>query len=264
MRHRSRPPAPATGTILGLAAHNRRHHFRQAVRSLAYVKVDSSNGGVVRDVSESGIATQPLSPLQPGQKVQLRIDLPGPNLRLETEGRVAWFDPSGQAGIQFLELAPRSRHLLKQWIFAQLLADAYRSAGAVPAELLFSQSSRTAIRLDEGTARSGRLAVERGRSSQLKLLGLPMSLKSFSTLVDGMVLLCAVLLFSVVALTLTDTLPAWPVATLLLAGATAIFLALYWFLFSFWFGVTPGGRLAELAGLDVRKRRSGEERVRFR
>jgi hypothetical protein len=265
MRHRSRSAAPATGTILGLTQQNRRRHFRHTIRRLAYLKVDSTNGGVLRDVSEFGVATQPLAALHLDQRVQLQIDLPGPHLQFAAEGRVVWTDPSGQAGIEFLELVQPSRHLLKEWIFAQLLAEAARSAGNT-AQLLFSAPSRPAIRLDEAALRSQRRLAQQHQFHRLRLLWVPLSLRGFSVLVDGLVLLCAVLLFSVVALTLTDTLPPWPVASLLELGVAAIFAALYWFLFSMWFGITPGRRLAELACRDaVRRRDRGEEdRARFR
>lgn len=261
-----RPAAPATGTILGLTPQSRRRHFRQTIRNLAYVKLDSTNGGVLRDVSEVGIATQALTALHPDQRVQLRIDLPNPHLHFEAEGRVAWTDPSGQAGIEFLDLAVRSRRLLKEWIFAQLLADAYRSAGNTAAELLFSESPLPAIHLDEPAVRPNRFSAHKGQFARLRLLWFPVSLRGFSTVVDGLVLLCAVLLFSVVTLTLTDTLPSWPVAALLALGVTAIFAALYWFLFSVWFGITPGRRLADLACRDamIRMGSREEDRTRFR
>src|SRR5262245_44208096 len=104
MRHRSRPEAPATGTILGLVPENRRRRFRQAIRHLAYVQVNSTSVGVVRDVSEFGIATQAVSSLQENQPVNLRLDLPSPRLRFESDGRVAWNSPSGEAGIEFTNL----------------------------------------------------------------------------------------------------------------------------------------------------------------
>ena len=163
-------------------------------------------------------------------------------------------------------MAVRSRRLLKEWIFAQLLADAYRSAGNTAAELLFSESPLPAIHLDEPAVRPNRFSAHKGQFARLRLLWFPVSLRGFSTVVDGLVLLCAVLLFSVVTLTLTDTLPSWPVAALLALGVTAIFAALYWFLFSVWFGITPGRRLADLACRDAMRRMGSreEDRTRFR
>jgi hypothetical protein len=259
MRHRSRPVPAPTGTILGLTAQNRRRHYRHSLRNLAYVKLDASNGGVVRDVSEVGIATQALGTLQANQQLRLRIDLPSPQLHLEAEGRVAWIDASGEAGVELVNLSAHSRRLLKDWIFAQLLAESCRITGNA-GELLFSDSSRPAIRL-QAEASTQQAKVHENR---FQLLWFSTSSSSFSRLVDGMVLLCAVLLFSVISLTLTDTLPSWPVAVLLTAGVAAIFSALYWFLFSAWFGTTPGRRLAELSGRASTERPPLPGRSRFR
>jgi hypothetical protein len=252
----SRSHQAGTASVETLAPPNRRRHHRQKLRNLAYVKVDSSNGGILLDVGESGMATRVVAPLLPDQPVHLRVDLPDPRLHFEAEGRVAWIDSTGQTGIELLELSPRSGGLLKEWLFTQLLADAQRLHTNSAAELLFSDTSRPAIRLDPQVASS---------PPALRLLGLPVSTHGFARLVDGMALLCAVLLFSVLSLTMTDVLPSWPIAAALIFGACGIFALLYGFLFSVWFQGTPGMRLAELAGRGsarwVRKR---EDQTRFR
>src|SRR5215510_2976935 len=87
----------------------RRQYPRITLRSLAYVKLDHANGGIIRDLTESGIAIQAVGPLEPGQEVALRFDLLSPRVRIETRGRVAWADPGGQGGIEFSGLPPRMR-----------------------------------------------------------------------------------------------------------------------------------------------------------
>src|SRR5262252_5322456 len=99
----------------------RRYH-RQRVHSLAYVNVDHGNGGIVRDVTEAGIAIQAVARLHTDQQVFLRFELLNPRLRIEATGRVAWADSTGQAGIEFLALPQRSRRLLRDWIFGHVLA----------------------------------------------------------------------------------------------------------------------------------------------
>jgi hypothetical protein len=196
------------------------------------------------------------SPLRPDQPVHLRVDLPDPRLHFEAEGRVAWADSTGQTGIELLEFPPRSARLLKDWLFTQLLADAQRLHGNTAAELLFSDTSRPAIRLARPRAPA---------QKPLRLLWLPVSTIGFARLVDGLALLCAVLLFSVLALTMTDVLPSWPIAAALLFGVSGIFALLYGFLFSVWFRTTPGTRLAQLAGRGSAMRRSkGDDQTRFR
>jgi hypothetical protein len=185
-------------------------------------------------------------------------------VRFEAGGRVAWADSLGQAGIIFVNLAPRSRQLLKEWLFTQILADAHRAVGD-DAELLFSSIPRPAIRLEQ-TLPSFYPVPLNTESPSVRLLWFHVSALRFSRLVDGTALFCAVLLFSLLAFVLTDILPSWPFVVALLLGTAAVFAALYWFVFAVWFGVTPGGRLAELAMAELAKNacRPEAERTRFR
>lgn len=237
------------------APHERRRRRRHKLRNLAYVQLNSSNGGILLDIGESGMAARAVTPLESGQSVHLRVDLPDPRLHFEAEGRVAWLDSAGQTGIELLELSRRSGRLLKDWLFTQVLADAERLQGNTAAELLFSPSSRPAIRIQRP------LPLRK----PLRLLGLPVSAQGFARLVDGLALLCAVLLFSVLSLTLTDALPSWPIAAALLFGVSGIFALLYGCLFSLWFRTTPGKRLSELAGRSPGRGPLRQEReTRFR
>jgi hypothetical protein len=252
----SRSHRAASVEIVEPAAPKRRRHHRQKLRNLAYVKLDSTNGGILLDIGESGMATRVLSPLNLDQPVQLRVDLPDPRVHLEAEGRVAWVNSTGLAGIEFLESSPRSGRLLKEWLFTQLLANAHRLRDNTADELQFSTSSRPAIRLSPRPAPA---------TKPLRLLWLPVSAPGFARLVDGLALLCAVLLFSVLSLTLTDVLPSWPIAAALLFGVSGIFALLYGFLFSMWFRTTPGQRLAEMAGrASSRGTPRREDQTRFR
>ena len=64
---------------------------------------------------------------------------------------------------------------------------------------------------------------------------------------------------------MTNLLPTWPLTLALAIGITAIFVALYWFLFVFWIGATPGERLARLAWLESENGAPGDEvEARFR
>ncbi|MGH9500416.1 MAG: PilZ domain-containing protein [Terriglobales bacterium] len=239
-----------------LVAPERRRHRRQKLRNLAYAKLDSDNGGILLDICESGMAAHVLSPLHPEQPVRLRVDLAEPHVHLQAEGRVAWTNSAGLSGIELLELPPRSARMLKEWLFTQLLADAHRLRDNAAGELLFSNASRPAIRLDRPSPPA---------QKPLRLLWLPVSAPGFARLVDGMALLCAVLLFSVLSLTLTDVLPSWPLAVALLLAVGGIFTLLYGFLFSLWFKTTPGKRLAELAARSSARRvKTKEDQTRFR
>src|SRR5438034_8998016 len=105
-------------------APRRRQYPRYTLRSLAYVKLDQGNGGIVRDLTESGIAIQAVAPMQPGQEISLRFDLLSPRVRVETRGRVAWADSNGQSGIQFDPLPVRLQKSIRDWLLLQMLSAA--------------------------------------------------------------------------------------------------------------------------------------------
>src|SRR4029077_6769401 len=150
-------PSPRADAV-GLTPLGRRRRYRHQIQSLAYVNLDQANGGVIRNLGDAGLAIQAVAPLYINQQVFLRFDLANPRVRVEATGRVAWADPVGQAGVEFLTVSPRSRRLLKEWIFIQLLAarppsprDARFFQGKSSqeaAELVFSSVARPAIRLE--------------------------------------------------------------------------------------------------------------------
>ncbi len=104
-----RVATPPQTKVVGLTPVGRRGHYRHQIQTLAYVNVDQSNGGVIRNLGDSGMAIQAVSPLYVNQQIFLRFDLPNPRVRLEAKGRVAWADPVGQAGVEFLAHITASR-----------------------------------------------------------------------------------------------------------------------------------------------------------
>jgi hypothetical protein len=221
--------------------------YRHKLRTLAYVNVGST-AAILRDLSLSGLAIQAATKMSVGEQIELRLDLPNPRCRLEAVGRVVWTDSTAQAGVEFVTLSARAQSLLSQWIFSQLLTDVSRIAGE--GELLFSTAARPAIRLEQTRVLPSFLPAEED-SSRLPLLGFVVSPARFARIVDSLVLLCSVLLFSLISLFLIDILPAWPFTLAFLFAATVLFGVLYWLVFGIWFGTTPGSRLAALAGASV-------------
>src|SRR5690348_8704440 len=148
-------PAPASHAFSkDPAMRRRRRHYRHQIQTLAYLNLDQSNGGVIRNLGDSGIAVQAAASLRTDQQVFIRFDLANPRVRVEGTGRVAWADPMGQAGIEFLSLSRRARRGLKQWVFSQLLTSAQAAAdlhflsSGDTGELLFSSAPRPAIRVE--------------------------------------------------------------------------------------------------------------------
>lgn len=236
--------APALANV----AQRRRCYPRYTLRSLAYVKLDQGNGGIVRDLTESGAAVQAVAPLRLGQPVTLRFDLLSPRVRVEAHGHVAWADANGASGIQFQPLPPRMRSAVRDWLLLQMLSAASISgrdtifASPDPQFMFSSEPAHPSIVMDLHALEP---QLEEGRF-RWGLLSL--SIGSFSLLLDSLVLLCAVLLFSTSSLAIMGSMPAWPLAAALLITSSTIFVAVYSLLFSdFLCGATPGRRLAILA-----------------
>ena len=237
------------------ACPRRRRHPRQMLRSLAYVKLDQANGGIIRDLTESGMAIQAVGRLQPGQELDLRFDLISPKVRVDARGRVAWADAGGQAGIQFLGVTPRVQRALRDWLLLQMLAGAAASGrdsifSPAGMELTFSAAPQSVI-VVEAPADSPR--VDWGLFS--------LSARSFSVFVDAVVLACAVLVFAISSIAVMGGVPEWPLAMAALLTATTILVAVYLTLFSDWlWGATPGRRLAGMAAEPARE--EGVQRFR--
>jgi Tfp pilus assembly protein PilZ len=244
---------------VGLSPLGRRRHYRHQIQSLAYVNLDQGNGGIIRNLGDSGIAIQAVAPLYINQQVLLRFELANPRVRIEATGRVAWVDPAEQAGMEFLSLSQRSARLLKEWIFTQLMASAHHAAGdssllygkslEEAAELVFSSGARPAIRLaPKATAAPLSQTERQPRDVRLPWFPFAISAPALSRLVDGLILLSAVLLFALICMAMVGVVPPWPLALVMGVGVAAVFTFLYRFLFLFWMGGTPGDWLAGLSG----------------
>ncbi len=228
----------------------RRRCPRQTLRTLAYVNLNQGNGGIIRDISETGLAVQAVGALRAGQEVSLRFDLFSPKVRVDTRGRVAWAEPNGQAGIELLETSPRARRALRDWLLTQMLASAVISGRdsifsvVREDELTFSPTAPAPIVLQPVAAGISPAVVT--DHSWFRF-----SERNFAMLLDTVVLLCAVLLFSISSIVVMGGVPAWPLAVPLLITTATIFVAVYLILFSDSLcGATPGARLARMASTN--------------
>jgi hypothetical protein len=259
---------------------NRRQHYRHDVSSLAYVRLDQANGGVIRDLSEAGMAVQAVACLQAGQVVHMRFELLKPRVRIEANGMVAWADATGQAGLRFLDLSPQMRRVVKEWVFTELLAAASELVpirapifGVGEGEydgLVFSAAPVSSIRLAQpnphgepaqldGHDAAGELPIP------LSWWPVNISPRFFAAFVDSMIVISAVLLFSVIAVETTGVFPTWPVAVAFATLTTLVFACLYRGLCATLIGVTVGRHLARLAGEDLHWAQKPEEHApRFR
>jgi hypothetical protein len=77
---------PSAGSAPAAAQLRRRSQPRFPMHSLAYVRLHENNGGIIRDLTESGIAVQAVIPLQPGESLPIRFELFSPRVKVETSG----------------------------------------------------------------------------------------------------------------------------------------------------------------------------------
>src|SRR5262249_9737385 len=86
--------------------------------------------------------------------------------------------------------------------------------------------------------------------------------RAFALLLDTVVLLCAILFFSICSIVVMGGVPALPLAVPLLITTATIFVAVYQILFSDSLcGATPGARLARMASSNRPEEEAGQ---RFR
>jgi len=94
----------------------RRKKLRKKPLSLVYVELASSNGGMLRDLSEEGFAVRAMIPLRAGQKTPFAFSL-GESARIEGEGLVDWIEENGRiAGVKFVNIPTTARDLIDEWL----------------------------------------------------------------------------------------------------------------------------------------------------
>jgi len=257
----------------------RRVRRRHELRSLTYVTLGESNGGVIRDLNRDGIGVQAASALNSGQRLQMRFELTHPRLRVDALGEVAWGNSDAKCGIRFLDLSPRMAGRIDEWIFGNLLENASRPSpqaavlpfskpvtdGAEDDGLIVSPATSKVIELAArpepldplrryGDAEAGSVAT-----SELDWLSQPLSGRGIAWTVNALAVLAALLLFVLVFLSVTREAPKWPFA--LAAGAVIFVATAYWGFFKLFGGISPGTWMARLAGYDEQEE---EEAARFR
>ena len=251
-----------------------RNRYRHELRTLTYVTLDGANGGIIRNLNRAGVAVQAVSPLRKEQRVRMRFELRHPRVRLDVYGSVIWANSSGQCGIRFVDLPERTGHQVNEWIFSHLLEAAARvaddeqltyrevrrsavrdrTASAETNALTFSCSARPAIRLDYGRAGAPAEAEpylgnedadrEVQKRAELNWFLRPVSGRTMTRLVDGLVMFAALLLFIFIFLLIAHELPPWPLAVTGGVIAATSIVACYRALFVLMGGPTLGARLA--------------------
>ena len=262
-----------------------RVHYRHELRALTYVTFDEANGGIIRNLTHNGAAIQAVAALQPNQIIRLRFELRHPRLRVEAQSEIMWANPAGQCGVRFLDVSPRMARQINEWILANLLESIPQHAGqngsifapvlpiaeaaAEDDGLLVSPTSRKVISLRPQTLprlpSATYLAAERSDPSlQLDWLSQPLSGRSLAWTVDSLIVVAAILIFSLVFLSITHELPKWPRNVEVAFGAAVFVAALYWGFFHLVAGASMGSRLARLTGHELEEDEETRNTARFR
>jgi TonB family protein len=112
------PEQNSDSSPVSVPARDRRAHPRQRIRSLAYVHLGESNGGIVLNVSETGIAVQAAEALDAGEtRLAMRIEIPRSRKRLEVWGEIVWVGESRkEAGLRFVDLSEDALKRIRLWM----------------------------------------------------------------------------------------------------------------------------------------------------
>lgn len=267
-----------------------RAQHRHELRTLTYLTLDDTNGGVVRNLAHGGIGVQVLAAVRPHDRLRVRFELKYPRLRVEVQGEVMWATLSGQCGIRFVDMPPQVGRQIGEWIFGDLLEGI--SLHADPAESMFAtpnpeqdlplgeavrQSeeedgllvSAAPVKVIELPSRrepvmpsfEPKQGVVEAESTRLDWLSQPLSGRSLAWTIHTLVVVAGLLLFALVFLSITREATPWPLS--MAAGAVVAVAGLYWFFFHLFGGTSLGTRLARLAGYPVDEEEQ-ETAARFR
>jgi hypothetical protein len=278
-------------------ARQARAHYRHEMSTLTYVTLDAANGGIIRNLNHDGVAVQAVGALRPEQRVRLRFELRFPRLRVDASGEVSWAHSSGRCGIRFVELPADVRRQIDEWIFSNLL-DAVALDAAQPHSMFAASvvpiarrdragyeyvreempglsapaAPLQAIPPDAGIAamHDGLLHLDRAEDfadaavepyEKLSWLSRPLSGRTLSWVVDGLVVTAGVLLFTLIFLSIAKELPPWPLAVGTGFAAAGFVATAYWGLFRMFGGSSLGVGLAHAASVEEEE---SEDAVRIR
>ena len=94
----------------------RRIQSRKRPLSLVYVELPPANGGMMRDLSETGFALRAMMPLRQSEKVPFSFSLDA-SARIDGDAIVVWVEDDGHvAALEFAGLPAHSRDQIRRWL----------------------------------------------------------------------------------------------------------------------------------------------------
>jgi outer membrane biosynthesis protein TonB len=109
----SLPRMPSKGPLTT----ERRQNLRHPVRPTEYIEIGDSNGGIILDISEGGMAVASAQALVGNQTLLFRFQLPRSNETIEASGEINWIgETKKRAGVRFIDLPLAARKQIQEWI----------------------------------------------------------------------------------------------------------------------------------------------------
>ena len=120
--------------VAALLNRERRRAFRVPVQAPVEITLPDARkvDGILLDLSESGMDVLTAEAQVGGSLLGFRFQLPDGALEMEGHGQVAWANPNGQTGVQFLDLSESIVVSLKAWLRAAAAANGSAVDEAVP------------------------------------------------------------------------------------------------------------------------------------
>jgi len=103
-----------------LLKRERRQSFRVPVQAPVSLRTEEAQHieGILLDVSSGGMDVLSAKPLPSAALTHFSFDLPDSNVQVEGDAEVAWSSGNGQTGLRFLDMDPRMREQLGEWLAA--------------------------------------------------------------------------------------------------------------------------------------------------
>ena len=117
---------------------DRRLQMRTTPASRAYVELGDTNGGIVLNISEMGMAVAAADPLVVDDYLpRIRFQSPSSGRSIEISAQIVWLAESKKsAGIRFVDLAADARNQISTWIASEKSAPGFEGSTAAPVESL--------------------------------------------------------------------------------------------------------------------------------
>ena len=120
---------------------DRRFCVRQPVTALVYIVLGQSNGGIILNISEGGLALSSAEPLDADSLARMRFQLPGSSDSIELSGDIAWISESKRkAGMRFVDISEDTRNRIVGWILSEATPVKFRPEGVGARETAWRRS----------------------------------------------------------------------------------------------------------------------------